>query len=493
MHRRLPIFYNALLLTGVNLLLRLVSTGFQVYLSGQIGAGGIGLLQLVLSVGGLAMVAGMAGVRTGTMYLTAEELGKKRPENVIWILSGCTVYSFSFSIGVCLILYLLAPWLAQYWIGTPEVVGALRLYAAFVPVYCLCGMMTGYFTAANRISALAVVEVFEQLLSMSVTVGLLLGWSGGDPARSCCCVILGSGCAALFTLAGLVALRLREKQKIGKRIPVGKRLLDAALPLAAADDVKAGINTAENLMVPKRLSLYAGTTDPLASFGIICGMVFPVMMFPAAILYGLAELLIPELARCNAGGSRRRIRYLTGKSLRLAMLYGLAIGGGLVLLAKPLCMSIYKSQEAGRWLQLYGLMVPMLYCDVITDAMTKGLGQQKACVRYNILTSAMDVAFLFVMLPRFGMAGYYISFLVTHLINFILSLRRLLKTAGTRISLWVPIPATVATVLAVGLAWTADGFWRAVVYLPSLIAILSLFRVVSLQDLRWLRSLLKKK
>ena len=77
MSKRLPIFYSALLLTGVNLLLRLVGTIFQVYLSRRIGSAGIGLLQLVMSVGGLAMVAGMAGIRTGTMYLTAEELGHK--------------------------------------------------------------------------------------------------------------------------------------------------------------------------------------------------------------------------------------------------------------------------------------------------------------------------------------------------------------------------------------------------------------------------------
>ena len=78
MPKTLPIFYSALLLTLVNLLLRLVGTSFQVYLSGRIGAEGIGLMQLVMSVGGLATVAGMAGIRTGTMYLTAEELGRKR-------------------------------------------------------------------------------------------------------------------------------------------------------------------------------------------------------------------------------------------------------------------------------------------------------------------------------------------------------------------------------------------------------------------------------
>ena len=62
MRAKLPIFYSALLLTGVNLLLRFVSTSFQVYISGRIGAAGVGLLQLVMSVGMLAMTAGMAGV-----------------------------------------------------------------------------------------------------------------------------------------------------------------------------------------------------------------------------------------------------------------------------------------------------------------------------------------------------------------------------------------------------------------------------------------------
>ena len=48
MRRTGTMFYSALLLTGANLALRMVSMGFQVYPSGQIGAAGIGLLQLVL-------------------------------------------------------------------------------------------------------------------------------------------------------------------------------------------------------------------------------------------------------------------------------------------------------------------------------------------------------------------------------------------------------------------------------------------------------------
>ncbi len=490
MSRKLPIFYSALLLTGVNLLLRMVSTSFQVYLSGRIGAAGIGLLQLVLSVGALSMTVGIAGIRTTTMYLTAEELGRKRPGTVIWVLSGCMTYSILFSFGTSALLQYAAPYLSEHWIGDIRTADSIRLLAYFLPVSCLCGVMTGYFTAANRIGTLAAVEVAEQLISMAATMTALSLWAGSDPAKACRAVILGSGIGSCITLLCLVFLRLKERQPSAPRIPVSRRLANIALPLALADDVKAGISTTENLMVPKRLSKYPGVENPLAAFGLVCGMVFPVLMFPAAILFGLAELLIPELARCAAAGSQNRIRYLVKRSLRVALIYGCCFCGLEYLLSQKLCMLLYGSAEAADFLRGFSLLIPMLYCDAITDAMTKGLGQQKFCVRYNIFTSALDVIFLYLLLPHYGMKGYYFSFLVTHLLNFILSLRRLLKITGKVISLKIPLFSLLATALAVFISsGLPAGILQACAFLLILGCLLFLLGILGKEDIRWLRGL----
>ena len=494
MHRKLPIFYSALLLTGVNLLLRLVSTSFQVHISSQIGPEGVGLLQLVMSVGGLAMTAGMAGVRTATMYLTAEELGKKRPQNVSWVLYGCFLYSVLFSGTVAALLYGFAPQLAASWIGNPQTVSSIRLFAFFLPLVCLCGCMTGYFTAANRIGTLAIVEIFEQLCYMVAAMTALHLWAGNDPEKACASVVMGSGISACFTLLCLSILRLREHAKKGSQIPVASRLLRTAIPLALADNLKAGISTTENLMVPKRLALYPAEDAPLAAFGTVCGMVFPVLMFPAAILFALAELLIPELARCNAAGSSLRIRYLAKRSLKIALLYGCLCAGIMHLIAKPLCLSLYGSMDAGETLMLYSLLIPMLYCDAIVDAMVKGLGQQTASVRYNIFTSTMDVVFLFLLLPRYGMNGYFFSFLVTHLINFVLSLRRLLKITNIKITFYIPgftCAAALAGVFGASFLQTVPG--RIAAFLGLCGSLLVLFGVISRADILWLRNLLRKK
>ena len=494
MQKKLPIFYSALMLTGVNLLLRFVGTSFQVYLSGRIGAAGIGLLQLVMSVGALAMVAGIGGIRTATMYLTAEEIGKGRKQNVIWILSGCFLYSIAFSFTVAFLLYRFAPWIASNWIGDIRTLDALRLFAVFLPVTCLCAVMTGYFTAANRIGTLAAVEVAEQALSTCLTLGALALWAGSDATRACLCVILGSSLGACLTLVCLIILRLRERAAVGARIPVRSRLLQAGLPLAIADDCKTGINTVENLMVPKRLALHAETSSPLAAFGMVSGMVFPVIMFPAAILFGLTELLIPELARCAAAGSEKRIHYLVHKALRVALVYGAAMGGLVFLLSDTLCTSLYGNLDAAGFMRAYALLIPMLYSDIITDAMTKGLGQQKICVRYNIFTSFLDVVFLYLLLPRYGMDGYFASFLVTHLINYLLSLQRLLKITIRTIPFHVPLLSAAAMLFGMWAAsHVANSFFRATSYLLILASLLFLFRVLQAEDIRWAKGLVYKK
>ena len=136
----------------------------------------------------------------------------------------------------------------------------------------------------------------------------------------------------------------------------------------------------------------------------------------------------------------------------------------------------------------------MLYCDAVTDAMIKGLGEQKASVRYNILTNSMDVAFLYMLLPIWGIAGYFVSFTVTHVINYILSLRRLLKITGIHISLSTPIRAVMSVCLAILIAgFATTAVMQIVCSIILLSCLLYLSGVIRNTDLPWLLHLIKGK
>ena len=484
---------GALMLTCVNLLLRFGSTGFQVWLSGRIGAAGIGLLQLILSVNMLALTLGAAGGRTAAMYLTAEALGQNRRADADRLLHGCFVYSILCSGAVSAGLIALSPALARGWIGTMDALPALRTWAVFLPAVCLTGVMTGYFTAANRIGTLAAVEVAEQVFTIVVTALILSSMPGIHRAGACRTVVLGSCLGSVLTLGCLMALYGRMGAEGESRIRVVRPIVQCAVPLAVADDLKAGISTLENLMVPRRLALFQASGDPLAAFGRVCGMVFPVMMLPAAILSSLAEVLIPELARCKAVGSRTRIRYLVGRSLRGAYVYGLICGSLLFLLSDALCGRLYPGADVAPLLRRFSLLVPMLYCDLVCDAMNKGLGAQRSVALYSIISNMIDIGLMFVLLPLLGLDGYFLSFTLTHAVNFLLGLRRVLSISGGRTDLpeFLGLLA-VALFASFGGSCFSGPLRRAAVFCGLFISLSFYLGLFGKGDLRWIKHLIFK-
>lgn len=488
-----------MLLTGVNVLLRGMSMLFQVYLAGRIGPAGLGLLQLILSVGGFAMTLGISGARVAVLYLCAEEFGHRRPYGVRSAVLHGLLYGAVCSTLAAGALYFGASLAAERWIGNMRAVPALRLLALSLPANTFCAILGGYFTACGRIRRLAAVEVAERLLALALTFALL-HWAGTDLTRACSAIVLGSGLAAAFSAAWLLWLFLRatktQKPSVPLRMP--SRLLRLTAPLAVSDYLRAGLSTLEQFLIPWGLALAGGSKDAsMAAYGTICGMVFPVLMFPAAALYALSDLLVPELARADAEENEPRIHMLTDKCLRIGALFAGSCAALMLALADVLGELLYHSDEAGFYLRLFAPTILFLYLDAIVDGMCKGLGQQLASARYNTITSLLDVVFLYLLLPRFGVAGYYCSFVVTHLVNFALSLRRLLRVTGYTPQVSFFAKALFSTSIA-GLGcfcFTLPNIWAQLVVRCAAFAALFPFLLwltgtLSRADVQWLRKTL---
>jgi stage V sporulation protein B len=136
---------------------------------------------------------------------------------------------------------------------------------------------------------------------------------------------------------------------------------------------------------------------------------------------------------------------VTGQCLRAGLLFAGFTAGLLYALAEPLTAILYQSEQAGRLLRVFAPLALVLYLDALTDGMLKGLSEQVANVRYNTLTSALDAVLLVLLLPRWGLGGYIFAFAATHLLNFTLSLRRLLIVTGCPLRLGAALGVGVCT------------------------------------------------
>ena len=148
------------------------------------------------------------------------------------------------------------------------------------------------------------------------------------------------------------------------------------------------------------------------------------ILAPTLIVYGVFLLLGSKFPFGKFGFRASE------SSKRLRGSFGAFVLGLLFALAGPLTELLYRSEQAGRLLRVFAPLALVLYMDALTDGMLKGLSEQVANVRYNTLTSALDAALLVLLLPRWGLDGYIFAFAATHLLNFALSLRRLLLVTG---------------------------------------------------------------
>lgn len=490
------IFYGAILLTLGSIVIRFVQMVFQIYISGIMGAAGLGRMQLIMAVGGLASVIASGGVRIAATCLAAEEAGRDSAAGVRSAIRCCCLYGGLLSTLAAAALYLLSHLLSAHWIDDPSAALPLRLFALGLPLNCLWSVLAGYYTAASRITELVLLEFAERLGSIGLVILLLRTNPGAsDP---CAAVILGS---TLATLVSFLILLERYYRSISQTAPsplrpMMGRLLRLTLPLGCNDILRSGLGTLEQILVPQGLRK-SGSSGPqsLASYGTICGMVFPVITFPSVILYSLSDLLVPEMARSRAKGWQPRILFLTEKCLRLTMLFAAATAGLCFLLGDDLGMLLFGSRDAGIYLRIFAPLILILYIDTITDGMLKGLSQQLHSVRYNTFTSLLDVLLIYLLLPRCGIRGFLIAFTLSHGVNFFLSLRRLILVTGYLPRFRATLTASGCCVLCLLLFrhWPGAGlggvFLRGCCFLLSYLLLIRLTGALKAEDLRWLRSL----
>ena len=417
-------------LTAAALLMRCVGLAYQSWLARRIGAAGLGLWQLVLSVNVLAATLAISGIRFTATRLVSEERGHGSPPGAA--MARCLAYAAFFGCGACLLLFFGAERIGFLWVGDARTVRSLRILAFTLPMIALSGVLNGCFIADGKAWKSAVTQSVEFTVNICAVVLLLRRTDAGDLNGCCAAIARGNLAADAASLALAAALSLssfsgRKRQPAPPRHLTG-RMLRIALPLALSAYARTGLTTLEHLLVPKKLRAGGmGAEAALVGYGTVTGMVLPVIGFPACLLTALAELSVPELTAAQVRGDMEAVRSAVRRLLRTGLLYSAAVTLLLFLSAPAIGAVIFHSPEVGRYLRILSPLIPVMYMDIVTDGCLKGLGQMLRSMAYNISEALLGVAFVIFILPRSGLTGFIVLIYICELWNFSLSFRRLCK------------------------------------------------------------------
>ncbi len=462
--------FNTALLTGSGLAMRLVGMVWQIWLVSRIGEAGIGLFQLVMSVNALAVTVAMSGSRYAVTRLVSEERGLARPHGAAQALENCMVYGLLFGLAAGAILMLAAEPLGFLWLEDARTVRPLMLLALTMPLTGVDSVMHGYFTAVGRVWKSVAVSVCQQLVTIAATAWLLRAVPAGDLERAVAMITGGSLLGEAVGVAALGAAYLMDRRRYGIRrdrtapaLPgMTDRMLTIALPLAAASYARSGLSTLQHLLVPRGLRASGLTAAAaLAGYGIIQGMALPAVLFPSCLMMAVAELIVPKLTEKQIQGKRDSIRRITEDVLWKGFLFSAVTASLLLGLGDSLGLALYGSREAGQYIQVFALIVPVMYMDMATDGCLRGLGEMMFCMYVNIADVGLSALLVWLLLPGWGLNAYIFVICFTEIFNFVLSMGRLRRVSGFRLppalvgraALWAALSGALARLL--GAMWGA--------------------------------------
>ncbi|WP_195543352.1 oligosaccharide flippase family protein [Massiliimalia timonensis] len=503
------LFYNMILMTATALLIRTAGVFFSAYLFRTVGSVGIGIYQLIMSVYTLAITIATSGIKFTATRLVSEELGKGNPAGVRKALRSCLMYSLLFSFATAALLFFGAEWIGTVWLDDPRTVSSLRILPIGLPFIAVSAVVGGYLTAVRQVNRCAFIQIADQFVMIAVTItGLRLLLPKGLE-YGCIAMVAGSCLSEAAACLFLFLCCLWDQKKRGASGDSGhgipKRMFKIAIPIALSAYARSALSTLQHILIPRGLKKWGASQEQaFTAYGTVHGMVLPLVLYPSALLTVLAELLIPELTECQVQNNEERISWIVTRVLKLSFLFAVCVMGVLFCFSEPLGLTFYQSGEVSFYVKLFSPLVLVMYMDTIVDGMLKGLGEQYQSMKYNVIDSFASVCMVYFLLPIFGIKGYVMTVMVSEVLNFSLSLGRLIKITRLQVSLKEtvikPLCCVACTAVTCGILWF-PGSWTNE-HFPEILAVrilfligcyllfLFLFSCLKKEDLKWFVSLL---
>ncbi len=428
-------FYNASLMVVTTVVLRIISLYFSVYLSRTVGEEGIGIYQLTLSVYRLGITLSSAGIGFAATRIIAEEVEKKNPREALRAAERCLWLSFGFGIAIASVFLLFAELFASAFLGDMRTVVSIRAMAISFPFVVMSSVIGAYFTAVAHVSKNALGLFVDQLVRISTTYLMLLGFDGKNLEYACLSLVIGGIFAEVVSFLVTYILYNKDKKQLSygehRKTKLGGRIAYIALPVAVSSVIRSSLLSIEHMMIPRGLRKRG--VDPsraLGLYGMISGMVFPVIMFPSAFLYAASDLLVPEFAAAGISEDKKRLKRLTSKVMELTSYFGVGVAGIMFGFAYEIGNVFYNSEECGFYIKLLAPLVVFMLYDHLADAILKGLNEQVSVVKYNIIDSVTSVLLVYFLVPVFGLSGYVFVVWFGEVMNCIMSSYKLVRRTG---------------------------------------------------------------
>jgi len=433
--RALKIFvFNTFILLLSSIILQVITTFFNIYISNTIGEEAVGVFSLVMSVYMFGITLASAGINIASTRIVAEELACKNEVGAKTAAKRCVLFSLIFGLCASFIFFVCADFITIKCFHNRISKNVIYLICIALPFISMSAAINGYFTAVRRVYKNAIAKFGEEIVKISFTALLLKSFMPDGIDYACYSLILADVISEVTSFIHLYILYWRDKRGILVESrykdldSYNRRILRITIPVAITSYIRSGLSTIKQLIIPSSLQRSGmNFSNSLISYGIVNGMAMPIIMFPMILINSFSSLIIPEFSRYFAQGKYKKIKSTSFLILTCTFIFSILISICIFIFSDELSNLIYHKSEIAKYLRLLSPLIVIMYLDIIIDGILKGLDAQVDVMIVNVFDCIVSIAFIYFFVPVLGFSGYILSIFISEIIDFTLSGYRLLK------------------------------------------------------------------
>lgn len=433
--RQHPLIMGTLILTVTGFISRIIGFFYRIYLSRLFGEEGMGIYQLLSPVLALSFSLSAAAYQTAISKLVAERAAIKNNNAFHPVLIGLSI-SLPLSLLCNFVIYVFADFIGTYLLLEPRTVSMLRILSFSIPLSAIHACINGYFYGTKKAGLPAFAQLIEQISRVGCVYFLSLRAvaSGNSPTINVAVLGLCVGEFISMLVTVIAIYYAYAKDTLVSKIPcrkilstksssMYKGLMQLALPLTANRIILNFLQSIESISIPAKLKLYGyDTTTALSVYGVLTGMAMPLIFFPNAITNSIAVLLLPVVSESYATGNIKSVKAATTHTVKYCLLLGFSCMCLFGLFGNLAGKFLFDSALAGYFITTLSFICPFMYLDTTLSSILQGLGLAGHIFIANTICLLIRLGFVFIAVPKVGIAGYLWGILVSQLLLSILYL-----------------------------------------------------------------------
>ena len=428
--------FNGIILTSTALIMRGIGMVFNIYVANKIGSEAVGIFSLIMSVYSFAITISTSGLGIACTYTVSEDFAKKNYFSAFKSVKTCMIFAITLSIGVSILIFILSPIISNLFLKNMVSPKPLYVITLGLPLISISSVIGGYLSAVGKSFKSAISQGLELTIKMIFTYILLRNTKNVEDA--CIALMLADVISEVFSFSlNVIFYNIDKRKYFEKRtIPVlmKRRIFKIVFPIGITSCIRSGLSSLKQFLIPIRLEL-SGLSYSMAvsKYGLINGMVMPILMFASVFINSFSGLLIPEFSRLLAGGNHKRLITICNTIFNLTFLFSIGICGIFISFSNDISLAVYQNLEPAFWISFFAPLIVFMYIDSIIDGMLKGINQNISVMFCNILDLIVTIAIIYFIVPKIGLAGYVLSIFVSEILNFTISAIQLKKKINFKI------------------------------------------------------------